>query len=300
MQERINGDGGLCHSCSARVPHFCHCTSRKCATCNCHLKDSIIHFGEQLPVEALERAFANAEAADLCIVLGSSLTVTPASDIPRIVGQKTGANLVIVNLQKTDMDDLAALRIHGKTDRVMEGVMAALGFDVPLFTGDVISISNSSAGETKENVQVLSAEAAAANAAIVQVASRGRNGGFGVWVKEDCEHASTCKSCDANTVWESLWQESSDGIDGRACQECGDVEESWLCGGCHTVLCGRHVNKHMLQHSKAENHPVAVSLSDLSVWCFECDSYISQSTNAAVLSMFRKLHELKCGEPAPL
>ena len=51
------------------------------------------------------------------IVLGSSLRVTPANDIPEeTVG--AGGKLVIVNLQKTGMDKSAALRIFAKTDLV--------------------------------------------------------------------------------------------------------------------------------------------------------------------------------------
>ena len=38
--------------------------------------------------------FKNAKKADLCISLGSSLTVTPAADMPYIVSKK--GNLIIV------------------------------------------------------------------------------------------------------------------------------------------------------------------------------------------------------------
>lgn len=38
----------------------------------------------------------------------------------------------MVNLQKTPVDHLAAVRIFGKTDEVMEGVMIKLGDDIPV------------------------------------------------------------------------------------------------------------------------------------------------------------------------
>lgn len=39
--------------------------------------------------------------------------------------------LVIVNLQKTPADHVAAVRIFAKTDEVMEGVMKELGIPIP-------------------------------------------------------------------------------------------------------------------------------------------------------------------------
>jgi hypothetical protein len=58
-----------------------HRTGRKCARCGGMLHDSIVNFGESLPAQALERAFQNAKRADLCLVPGSSLTVSPANEI---------------------------------------------------------------------------------------------------------------------------------------------------------------------------------------------------------------------------
>lgn len=56
--------------------------------------------------------------------MGSSLTVTPASDVPKIVGKK--GKLVIVNLQKTPLDNIAFMKIHGMCDDVMKKLAAKL------------------------------------------------------------------------------------------------------------------------------------------------------------------------------
>jgi NAD-dependent SIR2 family protein deacetylase len=50
-----------------------HYTGRRCdkPTCDGKLKDSIIHFGENLPEVDLNNAFQHAEQADLCLVLGN-------------------------------------------------------------------------------------------------------------------------------------------------------------------------------------------------------------------------------------
>lgn len=65
--------------------------------------------------------------------MGSSLTVTPAADMPLEVAER-GNKLVIINLQKTPLDSEAALRINGECDKVMKLVMAKLGLAVPDFS----------------------------------------------------------------------------------------------------------------------------------------------------------------------
>lgn len=109
-----------------------HKTGRKCESCGGDLYDSIINFGENLPERELEEGFLHSKRADLCLAMGSSLTVTPAADMPSTVGER-GKRLVIINLQKTPLDDIAALRINGECDKVMRLVMEKLGIDVPAF-----------------------------------------------------------------------------------------------------------------------------------------------------------------------
>ncbi|CAI7673870.1 unnamed protein product [Penicillium pancosmium] len=110
-----------------------HRTTRKCARCGGALYDTIINFGESLPVKAMELAQKNAEMADLCLVLGSSLTVTPANSIPEIVGEAKGAKLAICNLQETPIDNLTDLRVFSEADVLMTKVMEKLNLPTPPF-----------------------------------------------------------------------------------------------------------------------------------------------------------------------
>jgi NAD-dependent SIR2 family protein deacetylase len=110
-----------------------HRTGRKCARCDGVLLDSIINFGEPLPEKHIQSAFDHAKKADLCLVLGSSLTVTPANEVPEVVGQRRNAKLVICNLQKTPLDPLSELRIYSKTDELMIRVMEKLDIPIPPF-----------------------------------------------------------------------------------------------------------------------------------------------------------------------
>ena len=107
-----------------------HATNRKCTKCGSILYDSIINFGESLPKHELEASFDHAKRADVCLVLGSSLRVTPAAHIPMIVGQQ-GGKLAIGNLQSTPLASLAKLNIHTMCDDLMQRLMAQLDIPIP-------------------------------------------------------------------------------------------------------------------------------------------------------------------------
>lgn len=126
---RVKGVGRLsCIACKkAGCKVFCHCLSTKCSACGKKLVDSIINFGENLPENELAAASDASEAADLCVVVGSSCKVTPAADIPAAVGARAGANLVIINLQPTPLDGTARLVIRARIDSVMAMLMEELG-----------------------------------------------------------------------------------------------------------------------------------------------------------------------------
>eukprot|EP01084_Bolivina_argentea_P080012 144979_1 len=115
-----------------------HKTGRFCTVKGCggNLCDTIINFGETLPEIPLEKAEVNSKKADLYLSLGSSLTVSPACNMPEVVGRKwskenknknneelTKHNLVIVNIQKTPLHKLCSLPIFAKIDDVMIGLM---------------------------------------------------------------------------------------------------------------------------------------------------------------------------------
>jgi NAD-dependent SIR2 family protein deacetylase len=79
--------------------------------CGCGglLKSSTVDFGESLPERDLELAFEHSGKSDLFIVVGSSLVVTPAADMPA-EALSAGAKLVIINEGKTPFDRHAHLR----------------------------------------------------------------------------------------------------------------------------------------------------------------------------------------------
>lgn len=112
-----------------------HRTGRKCTKKNCggELKDSIINFKEPLPENELNMGYYYSKIADLHLVLGSSLRVQPAADMPVQTIDNNG-KVVIVNLQKTPLSDVAALCIYAKIDTVMERLMKNLLVEIPKWT----------------------------------------------------------------------------------------------------------------------------------------------------------------------
>jgi NAD-dependent deacetylase len=82
-----------------------------CVRCGGILKSATISFGQSMPQEQMQRAITEAQLCDLFIVLGSSLTVFPAADIP-VHAKHSGAKLVIVNRDPTELDAQADLVIH--------------------------------------------------------------------------------------------------------------------------------------------------------------------------------------------
>lgn len=58
------------------------------------------------------------------------------------------------------------------------------------------------------------------------------------------------------------------------CVECGSIAENWICLQCYIIHCARNINQHGVLHAEKMEHPLALSFSDLSVWCYKCEAYI--------------------------
>lgn len=80
-----------------------------CPACNGVIKPDIIFYEENLNETVLRQAWSDFSDCNLCLCLGSSLTVQPAASFPEIARQG-GAKLVIVNAQSTYEDYYADLR----------------------------------------------------------------------------------------------------------------------------------------------------------------------------------------------
>ena len=61
-----------------------HLTGSLCESCGGELIDTIVHFNETLPPKELESAISHSEKCDLSIVLGTSMLVNPAAQLPKM------------------------------------------------------------------------------------------------------------------------------------------------------------------------------------------------------------------------
>uniref|UniRef100_A0A3P8U9A2 Protein deacetylase HDAC6 n=1 Tax=Amphiprion percula TaxID=161767 RepID=A0A3P8U9A2_AMPPE len=80
------------------------------------------------------------------------------------------------------------------------------------------------------------------------------------------------------------------------CEDCGSDAENWICLTCYQVLCGRYVNEHMVSHGVVSQHPLVLSFSDLSVWCYLCEAYVH---NQILFEAKNAAHCAKFGEEIP-
>ncbi len=83
-----------------------------CTYCGGILKSATISFGQQLPADVIEEAHIWSLEADFYLVVGSSLIVTPAADLPGVAKQR-GAKLAIVNREPTERDHYFDAVVHG-------------------------------------------------------------------------------------------------------------------------------------------------------------------------------------------
>lgn len=95
-----------------------------CAVCGGVLRGDTVLFGESLPPLALQSAVRLAQASDLMLVVGSSLVVNPAAQLPR-VAKDSGAKVIIINREPTGLDALADARSQGQAGPTLTALVDA-------------------------------------------------------------------------------------------------------------------------------------------------------------------------------
>ena len=85
----------------------------RCTDCGAPIKPDVVLFGDMLPFDVWENAVEAAGRADLMIVLGSSLVVYPAAELPN-TAISSGARLIIANREPTDFDANADVVFRGE------------------------------------------------------------------------------------------------------------------------------------------------------------------------------------------
>jgi serine/threonine protein kinase len=134
---------------NAKIPSK-HNTGRKC-DCGGDLNDILVNLNEPIPPNSYKTSLKNASKADLILVLGSRLAISPSCDLPELCKRniqleniRTTNNwsqstkeeerihrFCIVNLSETQKDHLADLIIHHHVDDVMASLMKELDIAIP-------------------------------------------------------------------------------------------------------------------------------------------------------------------------
>lgn len=116
----------VCLSCDRRWP-MSHALDRltggesdpSCVDCHGILKSATISFGQALVPEDLSRAKEEAVNCDLLLAIGSTLGVYPIAGVVPLA-QKSGARVVIINGEPTEMDNRADAVLHAGISETLD------------------------------------------------------------------------------------------------------------------------------------------------------------------------------------
>ena len=94
----------------------------RCARCGSPLRPDVVWFGEALDPEVIGAAFAAAEEADLCLVVGTSALVYPAASLPDVTRAR-GGRVVEVNLDSTPLTSYAWISLKGPSGSILPRIV---------------------------------------------------------------------------------------------------------------------------------------------------------------------------------
>ena len=97
----------------------------RCPACDGLIRPDVVWFGEMLPPEAVERADAAAEQADVFLSVGTSAVVYPAARYP-VMAQKQGAYVAEINPSTTGVTDDVDESIRGPAGEVLPALADAV------------------------------------------------------------------------------------------------------------------------------------------------------------------------------
>ncbi|MDR3331041.1 MAG: NAD-dependent deacylase [Synergistaceae bacterium] len=99
---------------------------KPCKSCGGRLRPGVVLFEEGLPSDALDSSWSASEEAAVFIVLGSSLQVSPANQMPAIA-KRAGAFLAICNRDVTPLDGMADYRTNEGIGEFLKELDSVIG-----------------------------------------------------------------------------------------------------------------------------------------------------------------------------
>jgi NAD-dependent deacetylase len=96
-----------------------------CPACGSPLRPDVVWFGEMLPPDAVERAWALAERCEAMLLIGTSGTVWPAAELP-LVARRHGALIVEVNPTPSELTHAADVFLQGPAGEVLPRLLGRM------------------------------------------------------------------------------------------------------------------------------------------------------------------------------
>jgi NAD-dependent SIR2 family protein deacetylase len=94
-----------------------------CPHCEGRIISSVVNFGDPLPEEDFGNSRKHSEQADVYLIIGSSLVVTPAADLPDL-SRKNNGKLILINMGETPYDELVDIKIEEKIGGVITKIVS--------------------------------------------------------------------------------------------------------------------------------------------------------------------------------
>lgn len=108
--------------------NYHHGTECQCPQCEGGLRPDVVFFGESLPEDVWNTSREWSCKADLFVVIGSSLSVSPANYLPQMAVE-CGAKLLIINQEATPLDQVATWRLWDKAAEALPVIAAAMKYN---------------------------------------------------------------------------------------------------------------------------------------------------------------------------
>lgn len=95
-----------------------------CPGCGNLLRPSVVWFGEDLPLHALEAAQQAAQGCDVMLVVGTAGAVYPAAGLAHQARQ-AGARVVVINTAPSELDGIAHAVLRGPSAQLLPALLPA-------------------------------------------------------------------------------------------------------------------------------------------------------------------------------
>ena len=112
-----------CTHCETKWDNFPE--MKNCPSCEGRLVSSVVNFGDPMPGKEVEDSEWHSRRCDLLVVVGSSLVVYPAADMPKIA-LRSGAKLAIINQGETPFDTRCHLRFKESIGDILPAAVVRL------------------------------------------------------------------------------------------------------------------------------------------------------------------------------